>query len=97
MLVQDWSWSHGQDGQRIIGGIGTPPLIRWREGTMRAPTLPTNPKRSVIDFLPVVRRCLRRQGLVIDAITYDSPARGLLDRRRTNDPLLIRRDPRDLD
>jgi putative transposase len=44
----------------------------------------------------VVRRRLRRQGVVVDAITYDSPALRLLTRPGADERLLIRRDPRDL-
>ena len=77
-------------------GIGTPPIVRWREGLARAPALPADPKRFLIDFLPVVRRRVRRQGVVVDAISYDSPALRLLARAGAHDRLLIRRDPRDL-
>ena len=75
-------------------GIGTPPIVCWREGLARPPTLPADPKRFLIDFLPVAR--LRRQGVVVDAISYDSPALRLLARAGSKEPLLIRRDPRDL-
>lgn len=86
----------GLHHRRLHSGIGTPPIVRWREGLARPPALPADPKRFLIDFLPVVRRRLRRQGVVVDAITYDSPALRLLTRPGADDRLLIRRDPRDL-
>lgn len=86
----------GLHHRRLHSGIGTSPIVRWREELARPPALPADPKRFLIDFLPVVRRRLRRQGVVVDAISYDSPALRLLARPGADDRLLIRRDPRDL-
>ncbi|HYA39644.1 MAG TPA: Mu transposase C-terminal domain-containing protein [Candidatus Methylomirabilis sp.] len=59
--------------------------------------VPHDPRAFLIDFLPVVRRSLQRDGITIDHITYYSPAlRPWIQRRDQPDRLLIRRDPRDL-
>ena len=50
-----------------------------------------------MDFLPVLRRSLQRNGIRIDHLTYFSPAlRAWITARDRPDPLLVRRDPRDL-
>jgi putative transposase len=55
------------------------------------------PRTFLIDFLPVVRRSLQRDGITIDHITYYSNAlRPWIQLRNQPAPLLIRRDPRDL-
>ena len=47
--------------------------------------------------MPVLRRSLQRDGITIDHITYFSSAlRSWITARNRPDPLLIRRDPRDL-
>ena len=65
-------------------GRGHPPKIR-------------DPRAFLIDFLPVMRRSLQRFGLMLDHITYYSPAlRPLLGQKEKPAKFLIRRDPRDL-
>jgi putative transposase len=50
-----------------------------------------------VDFLPVLRRSLQRNGITIDHLTYFSTAfRAWITARDRPGPLLIRRDPRDL-
>jgi len=50
-----------------------------------------------VDFLPVLRRSLQRDGLTIDHMTYFSSAlRAWITARNRPGPLLVRRDPRDL-
>jgi putative transposase len=82
---------------------GETPLRRYQAGLQalatdgRGPPQPRNPRTFLIDFLPVVRRTLRRDGVVIDHIHYFSDAlkpwiESALEPRR----VMIRRDPRDL-
>jgi putative transposase len=59
--------------------------------------VPRDPRRFLIDFLPVVRRTLQRDGFTLDHITYFSNAlRPWIEARDRPNPLLIRCDPRDL-
>lgn len=54
-------------------------------------------KAFLIDFLPISRRQLRPQGLVLDHITYFSNSISpLIAERHRHGSLIIRRDPRDL-
>ncbi|MDN3562853.1 Mu transposase C-terminal domain-containing protein [Paeniroseomonas aquatica] len=82
---------------------GQAPLRRWQEGVAAlaaeggAIPVPRDPRAYLMDFLPVVRRTLRRDGIRLDHITYFSSAlRAWIVQRDRPDPLLIRRDPRDL-
>ena len=82
---------------------GEAPLRRYTAavsalaGEGRAPPAPRNPRAFLIDFLPVVRRTLRRDGVVIDHIHYFSDAlRPWIETARQPRRVLIRRDPRDL-
>jgi len=54
-------------------------------------------KAFLIDFLPVIKRSVRRTGFVIDYITYyaDSLKSWIASRARL-DQFIIRRDPRDI-
>jgi len=79
------------------------PLHRYEQGvqalTAAGQTVPAprDPRAFLIDFLPVVRRTLQRDGITIDHITYYSNAlRPWIRQRGQPGPLLIRRDPRDL-
>lgn len=59
--------------------------------------MPRDPRTFLIDFLPVVRRSLQRDGITIDHITYYSHSlRPWIQLRDQPTRLLIRRDPRDL-
>ncbi|MFT4060140.1 MAG: Mu transposase C-terminal domain-containing protein [Legionella sp.] len=59
--------------------------------------MPRDPRTFLIDFLPVVRRSLQRDGITIDHITYYSNSlRPWIQLRNQPGRLLIRRDPRDL-
>ena len=59
--------------------------------------MPRDPRTFLIDFLPVVRRSLQRDGITIDHITYYSNSlRPWIRLRNQPGRLLIRRDPRDL-
>lgn len=79
------------------------PLHRYEQGLRalaaadKTVPAPRDPHAFLIDFLPVVRRSLQRNGITIDHITYYSPAlRAWIQRREPAGPLPIRRDPRDL-
>jgi putative transposase len=82
---------------------GQAPLRRWQDGVAALAAegstipMPRDPRAYLVDFLPVVRRTLRRDGIRLDHVTYFSPAlRAWIMARDRADPLLIRRDPRDL-
>jgi len=79
------------------------PLHRYEQGLQvliaanKTIPIPRDPRTFLIDFLPVVRRSLQRDGITIDHITYYSNAlRPWIQIRNQPVPLLIRRDPRDL-
>ena len=82
---------------------GQAPLRRWQEGVAALAAeggtipVPRDPRAYLVDFLPVIRRTLRRDGIRLDHVTYFSSAlRAWIGARDRPDPLLIRRDPRDL-
>ncbi|WP_245519358.1 Mu transposase C-terminal domain-containing protein [Neorhizobium sp. JUb45] len=79
------------------------PLRRYSAGVTALATsgktipTPRNPRTYLIDFLPVVWRTLRREGVVIDHIHYFCDAlKPWIERSAMPERLLIRRDPRDL-
>lgn len=79
------------------------PLHRYEHGLQelyaanKTLSIPRDPHTFLIDFLPVVRRSLQRDGITIDHITYYSNSlRPWIQFRDQPTPLLIRRDPRDL-
>jgi putative transposase len=85
------------------GLAGEAPLRRYQEGVRalaaegRAPPSPRDPRAFLIDFLPAVRRTLRRDGVVIDHVHYFSDAlKPWIERSAPPLRVLIRRDPRDL-
>ena len=85
---------------------GETPLSRWTRGVelmcaeQRTIALPRNRRLFLIDFLPAFHRTLRRDGIVLDHITYVSNAfRPLILSGADADGsrrVLVRRDPRDL-
>jgi putative transposase len=82
---------------------GQLPLRRWHDGVVAfaaeggAIPVPRDPRAYLVDFLPLLRRSLQRNGIRIDHLTYFSPAlRTWITARDRPDPLLVRRDPRDL-
>lgn len=79
------------------------PLHRYEQGLIKLSdankilSIPREPRTFFIDFLPVVRRSLQRDGITIDHITYYSNSlRPWIQLRDQPKTLLIRRDPRDL-
>jgi putative transposase len=82
---------------------GQAPLRRWQEGVAALAAeggsipVPRDLRAYLVDFLPVLRRSLQRDGLTIDHVTYFSSAlRAWIMARNRPGPLLVRRDPRDL-
>jgi putative transposase len=82
---------------------GQTPIGRWRSGGAvllaegGSVPVPRDPRAYLVDFLPVLRRSLQRDGITIDHLTYFSAAlRAWITTRTRPGPLLIRRDPRDL-
>ena len=90
--------------QRPHRGLGgESPLSRYQQGMaerMSAGDLPStikNPRAFLIDFLPIFRRSIQRNGITIDHITYFSPAlRPWITRCDSQTSVLVRRDPRDI-
>ena len=83
----------------VHGGLGEPPLARWRGGVAEhgAPPPLADPQAFMVDFLPVLRRRVTREGIVADHIAYYADAlRPLVAQRDRLGPVLVRRDPRDL-
>lgn len=80
-------------------GLGEPPLARWRRGVAEhePPPAVTDPQSFVVDFLPLLRRRVTREGIVCDHIAYHADVlRPLVARRDRLGRVLVRRDPRDL-
>lgn len=82
---------------------GDLPLHRYEEGLRRmaeagrAIPVPRDPKAYLVDFLPILHRTLQRDGITVDHITYYANAlKPWIEARDRSDPLVIRRDPRDL-
>ena len=88
---------------RLHKGTNETPMQRYKNGLelmrQNKQTLyrPQNGKAFLIDFLPISYRKLRRDGFMLDHITYYSNAlRPLIAERERYGKFLIRRDPRDL-
>ncbi|MGY4315330.1 transposase [Bradyrhizobium sp. JR3.5] len=83
-------------------GIGTTPLAAWKRGTVGdsttlsrgEPTAVTDPRRFLIDFLPIARRMVRRDGVALHSIAYWADV--LTTWIGHLEPMIIRYDPRDL-
>lgn len=83
-------------------GIGMPPLAAWTRGITGdgkvlgrgAPTMVPDPRRFLIDFLPIARRRVRRDGISLHSIHYWADVlRTWID---NPEPMIVRYDPRDL-
>ena len=88
---------------RLHKGTNETPMQRYKNGLelmrQNKQTLyrPQNGKAFLIDFLPISYRKLRRDGFMLDHITYYSNTlRLLIAERERYGKFLIRRDPRDL-
>jgi putative transposase len=86
----------GQYHHSIHRMIGTTPAVAWAKCLARGtiPTLPADPVRFVIGFLPVIHRKLQRNGLFFERIRYWADV--LPSIAQPSESLLVRYDPRDL-
>lgn len=83
-------------------GIGTTPVAAWERGILGdgqvsgrgMPTAIDDPRRFLIDFLPMKRRLVRREGVFLHSIGYwaDVLRTWIGERER----MIVRYDPRDL-
>lgn len=76
-----------------------PPEAQWQEGLACGANIavPQSTTVFLVDFLPVVKRRIQRNGFVIDHVAYYSNALSPWIARRDEDRLfVIRTDPRDL-
>ncbi|GAA4976436.1 putative transposase [Nonomuraea thailandensis] len=86
---------HGQ----VHATLGQTPAGRWAEGVAAGgrPAMVTGETAFLIDFLPVIRRTLRRTGFTVDHVQYYSDAlKPWIARRDRLEKFVLRRDPRDL-
>ncbi|QOF75015.1 transposase (plasmid) [Aminobacter sp. SR38] len=89
----------GRYHHEVHEGIMEPPLSRWKRGIAEHedPRPVANSREYLVDFLPVVRRTIQRDGFTLDHITYYSDVlRPWIANRNRCRSFLIRRDPRDL-
>lgn len=86
----------GQYHHNIHRMIGTTPAAAWVKSLARGtvPTLPADPARFVIGFLPIIHRKLQRNGLFFERIRYWADVLPSIAQPR--EALLVRYDPRDL-
>ncbi|MGE3743703.1 MAG: Mu transposase C-terminal domain-containing protein [Geminicoccaceae bacterium] len=83
-------------------GIGITPLAAWKRGTTGdgvtlgrgEPMAVADPRRFLIDFLPIARRRVRRDGVALHSIAYWADV--LSTWIGHPEPMIIRYDPRDL-
>ncbi|MGD9884895.1 MAG: Mu transposase C-terminal domain-containing protein [Geminicoccaceae bacterium] len=83
-------------------GIGITPLAAWKRGTTGdgvtlgrgEPMAVADPRRFLIDFLPIARRKVRRDGVALHSIAYWADV--LSTWIGHPEPMIIRYDPRDL-
>jgi putative transposase len=75
------AWEHGIVGDDATPGCGEPAAV-------------SDPRRFLIDFLPLERRRVRREGIALNSIFYWSDVlRSLIGERER---MIVRYDPRDL-
>jgi putative transposase len=83
-------------------GIASTPLAAWERGIVGddktlgrgTPAMVSDPRRFFIDFLPIERRMIRRDGVLLHSIAYWSDVLGTWIGSR--EQVMIRYDPRDL-
>lgn len=89
----------GRYHHEVHDGIMEPPVARWNRGVAEHgdPRVVGNSREFLVDFLPVVRRTIQRDGFTLDHITYYCDVlRPWIANRDRHRSFLIRRDPRDL-
>lgn len=83
-------------------GLGATPLDAWKRGFAGDATMPrlgepcavADQRRFLIDFLPIARRCIRRDGVALHSIAYWADV--LTTWIGQPKPHIVRYDPRDL-
>ncbi|ABM41451.1 DDE-type integrase/transposase/recombinase [Pseudomonas sp. S5(2021)] len=88
--------------REVHRGLGMPPLVAWEKGISGddqvlgrgSPTTVSDPRRFLIDFLPIARRLVRRDGVSLHSIGYWSDV--LSTWIGHAEPMIVRFDPRDL-
>ncbi|MDB6160011.1 MAG: integrase, partial [Gammaproteobacteria bacterium] len=107
MTLQDLeSWlAHAIAGdyhRNIHSALNMPPLAAWERGIVGdnptsgrgRPVAVSDPRRFLIDFLPIERRLVRRDGILLNSIHYWSDALSIWIGRP--EKMILRYDPRDL-
>ena len=92
----------GEYHRNVHSALDMPPLTAWEQRVQRGANLPghadppavTDPRRFLIDFLPIERRLVRRDGIVLNRIHYWSDALALWIGKPER--MIVRYDPRDL-
>jgi putative transposase len=92
----------GDYHRNIHGALNMPPLAAWQQGIIGdartpgrgEPVAVTDPRRFLIDFLPLERRLVRREGISVNSIHYWSDA--LQSWIGHREKMILRYDPRDL-
>jgi putative transposase len=92
----------GDYHRNIHGALNIPPLTAWERGILGdahspgrgAPVPVSDPRRFLIDFLPLERRLVRRDGVALHRIHYWSDALAVWIGRPER--MILRYDPRDL-
>ncbi|MHB8815504.1 MAG: Mu transposase C-terminal domain-containing protein [Steroidobacteraceae bacterium] len=88
--------------RQVHSALGTPPLAAWERGIAGdaaslgrgTPIAVPDPHRLLIDFLPIERRLIRREGISLHSISYWSDV--LRAWIGVPEKMIVRYDPRDL-
>ncbi|TWB86828.1 putative transposase [Bradyrhizobium macuxiense] len=88
--------------RQLHRGIGMPPIEAWSRGIAGhgdelgrgEPATVADPRRFLIDFLPIERRLVRRDGVRLHSIAYWADVLSTWIGEPT--PMIVRYDPRDL-
>lgn len=92
----------GEYHNNVHGALNMPPLAAWKQGILGnshapgrgEPVTVTDARRFLIDFLPLERRLIRRDGVSLHSIHYWSDVlRAWIGESRK---MIVRYDPRDL-
>ena len=89
----------GQYHNSVHGTLMEPPAFKWKQGIDASgqPPQATNEKAFLIDFLPIVRRKIQRDGFTVDHITYFTNSLiNWIGERGKLGKFVLRRDPRDI-
>ncbi len=92
----------GEYHRNVHSALDMPPLTAWQQRAQpganalgqREPAAVTDPRRFLIDFLPLERRMVRRDGIALNCIHYWSDALALWIGKP--EQMIVRYDPRDL-